>query len=230
MAPGTADDDLRRVTRPKARARAAYDRLSRWYDVFAAGERRFQRIGLELLDVQRGERVLELGVGTGWALAALAQSVGPEGGVVGVDIAPAMLRRAARRLERAATLGRAELCACDALHVPLGDATCDAAYLSFTLELFDTPEIPLVLAECRRVLRPGGRIAVVALAREDTRATRLYERLHDLFPATLDCRPIHPAAAVAAAGFAVAGTRGAREWGLGVEIVLGIEPEGPLGR
>lgn len=214
--------EVARVPRSKERARASYDRLSGWYDLITAGERRFQEIGLRLLAAQPGERVLEIGVGTGWALTTLAQAVGPEGAVCGVDISPAMLRLADRRLERAGLHGRAQLLEHDAAHLSLPDATFDAAFVSFTLELFDTPEIPLVLGECRRVLRAGGRLAVVALNKEDTLATRTYEWLHARMPGALDCRPIYPADAVSAAGFTVAKVRKAREWGLGVEIVLSL--------
>ena len=58
-------------------ARSNYDRLSRWYDLLAAGsERHAQAAGLELLKVMEGDTVLEIGSGTGQALLVLARSAG----------------------------------------------------------------------------------------------------------------------------------------------------------
>jgi len=72
------DQDISRVTRSKDEARRTYDRLSRRYDLLAAaGERRCREAGLRLLAVKEGERVLEIGCGTGQALTALARAVGP---------------------------------------------------------------------------------------------------------------------------------------------------------
>jgi len=56
-----------------------YDRLSRWYDRFAGSEKAFTDLGLQMLAVKEGERVLEIGFGTGHALAALEAAAGSAG-------------------------------------------------------------------------------------------------------------------------------------------------------
>lgn len=230
----TADDGsrewargLRRVTRSRTHARNVYDRTSRWYRfVEEPFERRAQTAGLVLLRVRPGERVLELGCGAGGALVALARAVGAEGRVVGLDLSPGMISQAAARLRRAGLTDRAALLVGDATSIPWPDVSFDALFMAFTLELFDTPEIPLVLAECRRVLLPGGRLAVVSLSRETPVGwpTRLYERLHDRFPATLDCRPIHPRLALEAAGFVEMQSRTIPLWSLRAEAVVAVRP------
>jgi ubiquinone/menaquinone biosynthesis C-methylase UbiE len=213
---------LRPVSRTRPAARQAYDRASRWSRLEEPFERRAQLAGLRLLRVQPSERVLEVGCGAGGALVALARRVGPAGRVVGVDLSPRMIHLSAARLRRAGLAGRAELLVADASTIPFADASFDAVFMSFTLELFDTPEIPLVLAECRRVLRPGGRIGVVALSRAApaSRLTRFYERLHDRFPAALDCRPINARLAIEAAGFGEARSAFMPLWGLRAEAVV----------
>jgi len=225
--PGGWAQGLRRVTRSRTQARHVYDRTSRWHRfVEEPFERRARTDGLDLLRVRPGERVLELGCGAGGALIALAAAVGPAGRVVGLDLSPGMISEAAARLRRAGLADRAVLLVGDATSIPWPDVSFDALFMAFTLELFDTPEIPLVLAECRRVLRPGGRIAVVSLSRETPVGwpTRLYERLHDRFPAALDCRPIHPRLAVEAAGFAQAESRAIPLWSLRAEAVVAVRP------
>jgi len=62
------------VERSTAQARATYDRLAPWYDwVEAPFERRARAAGLRLLDARPGERILEIGVGSGHTLAALTR-------------------------------------------------------------------------------------------------------------------------------------------------------------
>jgi demethylmenaquinone methyltransferase/2-methoxy-6-polyprenyl-1,4-benzoquinol methylase len=208
-----------RVTRSKEDARASYDRLSRWYDALAhASEWPFTARGLRMLQVQAGEAVLEIGCGTGHALAQIAPAAGR---AYGLDLSAGMLAVARRRVAAGGAAGRAHLVQGDAAHLPYAEASFDALLMSFTLELFDTPTIPVVLAECWRVLRPGGRLGLVALAQADRPAVRLYEWAHRRFPRAVDCRPIHAAAALQDAGFQLAARERGTMWGLPVEMVVG---------
>lgn len=91
----------------------------------------------------------------------------------------------------------------------------------FTLELFDTPHIPMVRAACRRVQRPGGRLGVVALSgRNLTLGSRRYEAAHDRFLTAVDCRPIYAHRAVESGGFVLTHALVDGLWGMSVEIVV----------
>ena len=219
-------DHISRVTRSHEEARASYDRLSRWYDSIAApSEKPFRQMGLEMLAVKPGERVLEIAPGTGGNLLVLAEAAGEAGLVVGLDLSPRMLSVARGKLDKAGLLKRAALVQGDGTRLPFAAAAFDAMFIAFALELFDTPEIPRVLAGCRNALRPGGRLAVVSLLKEDGLLVSLYEWAHQHFGKVLDCRPIAPTAMVCAAGFEIAQSRRETMWGLPVEIAMGIKTQ-----
>lgn len=83
-------------------ARAFYTRISSVYDALAdRDEHRARELGLSLLDAQGGERILEIGFGTGSSIVPLAASVGASGRVCGIDIAPGMKVVAEQRMRSA---------------------------------------------------------------------------------------------------------------------------------
>ncbi len=216
-------DDISRVTRSKTEARRAYDLMSGWYDLLAgSSEGRFRDECLRILKVQTGEKVLEIGFGTGEALLALARSVGTRGRVYGLDLSEGMRRRAQSRLRKAGLEDCVELKTGDATSLPFSCDSTDAVFMSFTLELFDTPEIPAVLDECRRVLRRDGRIGIVSMAKSDKSnwMVRGYEWAHRAFPVWADCRPIRTQPFLANAGFDILDRLEGSMWGLPVEILL----------
>jgi ubiquinone/menaquinone biosynthesis C-methylase UbiE len=215
---------ISRVTRSKEAARVSYNRLSRWYDLFAGtSEQAATKDGLRMLKAKAGETILEIGFGTGHSLIALAKSVGASGHVHGIDLSEGMLAIAKSRIERAGLLKRVDLRCGDATSLPYEAVTFDAIFSSFTLELFDTPEIPLVLDECQRVMKNQGRICIVSLSKygKPNSMTRLYEWAHGKFPNLIDCRPILVRQALIAARFEVRQYAYRSMWDMPVEVALG---------
>ncbi|HSA99143.1 MAG TPA: methyltransferase domain-containing protein [Anaerolineales bacterium] len=219
---------IKRVNRSKEAARASYNRLSRWYDLVAGGtEKKYRDWGLEKLAARSDEKVLEIGFGTGHCLVSLAKAVGPAGHVTGVDISDGMLAIAQERLRQEGLAERVELHSGDAANLDFLEAgSLDGVFMSFTLELFDNPEIPRVLQECHRILKPGGRLAVVSMTKTTPPglAVRIYEWFHEHMPDYADCRPIFARLALEQSGFIIQDVSTSSMWGLPVEIVLGKKP------
>jgi ubiquinone/menaquinone biosynthesis C-methylase UbiE len=211
-----------RVLQSKDETRAFYDKISGVYDLLAEqSEGPVRQAGLDKLALAPGEQVLEIGYGTGHCLVQLAEAVGQEGKVFGIDLSEGMRKRAREQLEKEHLLDRVELSCGDAIRLTYPDVSMDAIFMSFTLELFDSPEIPQVLAECKRVLRLGGRIGVVAITKEGKEgfAVEAYEWTHQHFPNLLDCRPIFVRRELEYAGFSIRDATIMKMW-VPVEIVV----------
>ena len=214
-----------RVFQTKDETQAFYNKIAKVYDLLAEhSEQPMREIGIKMLAAKTGETILEIGFGTGHCLVELAQAVGPDGTVLGVDLSESMVEETRGLLKQKRLEDRIELRCGDASQLPYESASIDGIFTSFTLELFDTPELPEVLAEWRRVLRPGGRLAVVAISKEGKQGVviKAYEWTHKHFPNLMDCRPIFVSRAIAAAGFKIADKKIEHMW-VPVEIVLGVK-------
>ena len=134
---------------------AMFDGVARRYDltntVLSLGQDRGWRTAVtRALDLQPGERVLDLAAGTATSSAALART-GAD--VVGCDFSLGMLR-----VGRQAGHEGVELVAGDALRLPFADGAFDAVTISFGLR--NTADADAALRELLRVTRPGGRLVV----------------------------------------------------------------------
>ncbi len=126
-----------------------------------------------LVAPRRGGLFLDLGCSAGLYARGLAARLGDRGGVVGIDIAPSMLKEAARRARRSGpwpSLARA-----DAEAMPFADGSFAGAVCGGTLNEFGDPA--LALRETRRVLAPGGRVAIMGILKATTPRGRQLQRL-----------------------------------------------------
>ncbi len=112
---------------------------------------------LAALAPQAGERLLDLGCGSGVLTRKLAAQVGPGGEVVGVDISRAMLDYARQQTPVGHLVLRYEQA--DGASLPFPDGYFHGALMARTL--MHVPEPQAVLAELRRVMMPGGRLAIL---------------------------------------------------------------------
>lgn len=142
-----------------------FDAIARRYDalnhLLSLGlDRRWRRRAVVELGLTGRERVLDACTGTAdLALEAATSSAGRAREVVGVDFAGEMLRRGIDKVRRASLSGRVHLVRGDATRLPLPDAAFDAAMVAFGIRNVVNPGA--ACRECARVLRPGGRLAIL---------------------------------------------------------------------
>lgn len=204
----------------------SYNKLSRWYDLMAGDfERKPRNSAIQQLTPSTGENILEIGCGTGQAIVKMTELVGQSGKVFGIDISNGMLSIAQARTNKLGLGDQVTLLCGDGMQLPFEAGCFDGILISFILELFNTPEIPLVLSECLRCLRSNGRISVVGLSKKNPNLmTEIYEWFHEKLPAYVDCRPIFVQKELEKAGFQILQTSVISMMGLKSELVLAQSP------
>jgi ubiquinone/menaquinone biosynthesis C-methylase UbiE len=159
----------------KAQTGAVFNRLAQEYDQGPGCFSHFGRRLVELAEVQPGQRVLDLATGRGAVLPA-AERVGRRGEALGIDLAEGMVQAANEEIGRRGLQARALVMDAERLELP--DGAFDRVLCGFGLMFF--PKRDQALAEMRRVLRPGGRLAVSTW--QTSQAADLSAALHALDP------------------------------------------------
>lgn len=141
---------------PGAAAESKAQYLHQFVEQGGAAATRYKTINYDLLQIQPGMQILDVGCGIGLDLLPLAERVGLEGMVIGVDHEPALVQRAA---EASAAHANVRVTAGKAEALPFAHRSFDGVRADRVLQHLAQPET--ALAEMWRVLRPGGVLALV---------------------------------------------------------------------
>ncbi|MBM3570905.1 MAG: methyltransferase domain-containing protein [Alphaproteobacteria bacterium] len=161
-----------------------YRRYAGVYDVlfgtlFEPGRRR----AVELINIRPGQRILEVGVGTGLSLPVYRR----DARVTGIDVSRDMLAKAHGRVAELGLTQVEALLEMDAQAMTFPDHNFDAVVAMYVASV--VPDLPKLFAEMRRVCQPGGQIVVVNHFASEHPVIRQFERAVAPLSATMGFRP-----------------------------------------
>lgn len=201
-----------------------YNRIAPLYDLWAwLTERNARRRCLELAAIQDGEDVLEVAVGTGLAFVKILET-NPSGRNEGVDLTAAMLIRAERK---AALTGNQHyrLRVGDAYDLDFPSDCFDVVVNNYMFDLLPERDFPTVLEEFKRVLRPGGRLALVNMTQGARWFNGVWDSLYRMNPALLGgCRGVSLTPLLQQSGFQLTTREYCSQFTFPSEVVFGIAP------
>ncbi len=200
-------------------ARRLYNRLGARIAQSDRFEQRARDQSLALLDARPGHTVLHVGVGNGAAHARLQHMVAPSGLLVGLDLSPVMLRLTRQRSDT-------PLCEGDARCVPFAPASFDRLFCAYMLDLIPLDDLPGVLGEFRRVVKPGGRMVLVSLTEGIDAFSRLvialWKLVYHVRPVACGgCRPVQMMPLLRQAGFVHVSRTVVVQAGMPSEVLVG---------
>lgn len=180
-----------------------YSAKVRFYDVWAKfTESKAQKRSLEIVNIQDGEKILEVAVGTGLIFAQVLKQ-NPSGWNEGIDLTAAMLAKAKARATQSGT-SNYRLNLGDAYDLQFENGRFDLLINNYMFDLLPTSDFPQVLAEFHRVLNPGGRLLLVNMAKGRRWYNHIWERLYKRNETSMaGCRGVSMNAPLAANGFTI---------------------------
>jgi ubiquinone/menaquinone biosynthesis C-methylase UbiE len=218
----TADIDGRLS---QEKVRRIYDQMSAFYDLWDANmEGQARKRGIELAHVQDGETLLDVATGTGLILAQLARQ-NPHGLSAGIDISEGMLAKAREKLT--GVVDCVELKTGSAFAIPYADQTFDLLTNGYMFDLMPFDEMPKILAEFKRVLKPGGRLVLTNMTLGERFGSRIYQGIYRMAPAIMGgCRGVRLVEPLEAAGFRIIIREYHQQFLFPSEVILALAADG----
>jgi ubiquinone/menaquinone biosynthesis C-methylase UbiE len=196
-----------------------YSQTAFIYDLWGnLTETHARRRALELANIHSGEAVLEVAVGTGLTFSEILRA-NPDGENIGIDLTPAMLQKAKQKASKTSHKNY-QLSLGDAYHLQFSDLRFDLLVNNFMFDLLPEGDFAAVLAEFKRVLKPGGRILLINMTKAERFYQKVYEGIYQLNPRWLGgCRGVLLAGYVQKVGFADVHRETVSQLGFPAEII-----------
>lgn len=208
----------------KERIAEVYRKVAPLYDIWAwLTETNARDRCLELAAIRDGEDVLEVAVGTGLAFVKILEA-NPTGHNEGIDLTAAMLARAEKRAARTG-LACYHLRVGDAYALEFPASSFDVLVNNYLFDLLPEQDFPMVLEEFKRVLRPGGRLAMVNMTHGKRWYNGIWDRLYRTNPVLLGgCSSVSLLPLLQQSGFQKTTREYISQFTFPSEVVFGIAP------
>jgi ubiquinone/menaquinone biosynthesis C-methylase UbiE len=196
-----------------------YTQTAPIYDVWGwLTETKARHTVLELANIQNGEAVLEVAVGTGVTFREIL-AANPDGSNFGIDLTQAMVDRANARVAntnaRNYSISRG-----DAHHLAFPDGHFDLLINAYMFDLLPEEDFSIILGEFKRVLKPEGRLIIANMAKGQHFFQGFWEWLYKINPRWLGgCRFVSLSQPVAVAGFKIRHRQNLSQFGFPSEII-----------
>ena len=167
-----------------------YDSISKIYDLWGnLTESRARSRALELAEIQNGQKILEVAVGTGLAFFEIVKR-NPDGTNIGIDISAGMLKKAQKRLKLLSEANY-KLKKASAFHLEEDDEQFDVLINNYMFDLIPFDQMEAILAEFKRVLKKGGKLVLVNMTIGERYGSGIFDFLYRVSPRLMGgCRGI----------------------------------------
>jgi ubiquinone/menaquinone biosynthesis C-methylase UbiE len=202
---------------------AVYNSLSKTYDIWGKlAETRARNRALDLADIQDGQTILEVAVGTGLGFYEIVQR-NPNGVNIGIDISAGMLQKAKKRLGQLANVNY-DLKIGNAFSLREKYDHFDVLVNNYMFDLIAFHEMDAILDEFRRVLKKGGKLILVNMTEGESFGCGIYSLLYRISPKSFGgCRGVKLAEKLEQNGFEVKTREYYQQWWFPSEVILAVK-------
>ena len=203
-----------------------YNWIAPIYDLFGIlMESKARQRAINMAAIKNGETILEVAFGTGLNFVEILKR-NPQGWVNGIDVSMKMLERARKRISKTGQ-DNYTLYLGDCRHLLFEDGTFDILMTQYLLDILPVEDFIPILLEFRRVLKDGGRIVLVNMAKGERWLNKIYEEIYKLKPPLLaGCRGVMAQPFLEEIGFKEFEREFVSQLGFPSEVVLGVKRSG----